>query len=343
MHDRNILRVALAAALALTLSVQAPAQTPAPTQAQSASAAAVLAQDYPARPIRFIVSTAAGTTVDSAARYMAAKLSEEWAGAPIVVENRVGANTAIASEYVAKAAPDGYTLLFTAGAHYATRWMIAKLPYDPVEDFRPVARVGVAYLVLVVPANAKSQTLTSLIAEMQAQPGALTYASAGNGSATHLSSVLLTSMAGVSARHVPYKGAAQALTDTIGGQVQFTVAGISTARAHIQAGRLRALGVTGSKRSALLPDVPAIAEANLPGYALTTMVGLLAPRAVPPAIVNKLSNALLKLGATADYKAFAANQGMEADLAGTEKFSAEAAPDLEHWRRVIALSGAQPD
>ena len=304
---------------------------------------AAQAQDYPSKPIRFIVSTAVGTTVDSAARYMAAKLAEEWGGAPIVVENRIGANTAIASDFVAKAAPDGYTLLFTAGAHYATRWMIAKLPYDPVEDFKPVARVGVAYLVLVVPANAKTQTLASLIAEMKAQPGAFTYSSAGNGSATHLSSVLLTSMAGVSARHVPYKGAAQALTDTIGGQVQFTVAGISTARAHIAAGRLKALGVTGPQRSQMLPDVPAIAEAGLPGYALTTMVGMLAPRAVPPAIINKLSNALLKLGATAEYKVFAANQGMEADLAGTDKFSAEAPLDLEHWRKVIALSGAQAD
>lgn len=324
-------RLARLATLATLAAVMCSAQAPA------------LAQDYPSRPIRFIVSTAVGTTVDSAARYMAAKLSEEWGGAPIVVENRIGANTAIASEFVAKAPADGYTLLFTAGAHYATRWMIAKLPYDPVEDFKPVARVGVAYLVLVVSANAKTQSLTGLIAEMKAQPGTLTYSSAGNGSATHLSSVLLTSMAGVNARHVPYKGAAQALTDTIGGQVQFTVAGISTARAHIQAGRLRALGVTGPKRSQMLPDVPAIAEAGLPGYELTTMVGLLAPRAVPPAIVNKLSTALLKLGATAEYKAFAANQGMEADLAGTDKFSAEAPLDLEHWRRVIALSGAQPD
>lgn len=301
------------------------------------------AQDYPVKPVRFIVSTAPGTTVDSAARYFAAKLTEEWGGAPVVVENRVGANTAIASEFVAKSPADGYTLLFTAGAHYATRWMIAKLAYDPVDDFKPVARVGMAYLVLVVPAASKANSTADLIAQMKAQPGEIVYSSAGNGSATHLSSVLLTSMANVNARHVPYKGAAQALTDTIGGQVQFTVAGISTARGHIAAGRLKALGVTGPQRSQMLPDVPAIAEAGLPGYALTTMVGLLAPRAVPPAIVNKLSNALLKLGGTAEYKAFAANQGMEADLAGTDKFSAEAPLDLEHWRRVIALSGAQAD
>ena len=301
------------------------------------------AQDYPVKPIRFIVSTAVGTTVDSAARYMAAKLTEEWGGAPVVVENRIGANTAIASEYVAKSPADGYTLLFTAGAHYATRWMIAKLPYDPVDDFKPVARVGMAYLVLVVPATSKFTSLTSLIAGMKAQPGELTYSSAGNGSATHLSSVLLTAMANVNARHVPYKGAAQALTDTIGGQVQFTVAGISTARAHIASGRVRALGVTGPKRSQTLPDVPAIAEAGLPGYELTTMVGMLAPKDTPPAIVRKLSNALIKLGSTAEYKAFAANQGMEPDLAETDKFSAEAAPDMEHWRKVIALSGAKAD
>ena len=301
------------------------------------------AQEYPVKPIRFIVSTAPGTTVDSAARYFAAKLTEEWGGAPVVVEHRIGATTALASEYVAKSPADGYTLLFTAGAHYATRWMIAKLAYDPVEDFKPVARVGMAYLVLVVPAGSKANTTADLIAQMKAQPDGLVYSSAGNGSATHLSSVLLTSMANVTARHLPYKGAAQALTDTIGGQVQFTVAGISTARAHIAAGRLKALGVTGPQRSQMLPDVPAIAEAGLPGYALTTMVGMLAPRAVPPAIINKLSNALLKLGATAEYKVFAANQGMEADLAGTDKFSAEAPLDLEHWRKVIALSGAQAD
>ena len=301
------------------------------------------AQDYPVKPIRFIVSTAPGTTVDSAARYFAAKLTEEWSGAPIVVENRVGANTAIASEYVAKSPADGYTLLFTAGAHYATRWMIAKLPYDPVDDFQPVARVGMAYLVLVVPAASKANTTAELIAQMKAQPDGLVYSSAGNGSATHLSSVLLTSMANVNARHVPYKGAAQALTDTIGGQVQFTIAGISTARGHIAAGRLKALGVTGPKRAQTLPDVPAIAEAGLPGYELTTMVGLLAPRATPPAIVRKLSDAIIKLGSTAEYKAFAANQGMEPELAETTKFSAEAAPDLEHWRRVIALSGAKAD
>ncbi len=321
----NVRVVALAAALTATCTVPA------------------TAQEYPSKPIRFIVSTAPGTTVDAAARYMAAKLSEEWGGAPIVVENRVGANTAIASEYVARSPADGYTLLFTAGAHYATRWMIAKLPYDPVADFKPVARVGMAYLVLVVPGTSKFNTLTGLIADMRAQPGELTYSSAGNGSATHLSSVLLTSMANVTARHVPYKGAAQALTDTIGGQVQFTVAGISTARGHIQAGRLKALGVTGPKRSQMLPYVPAIAEAGLPGYELTTMVGLLAPKATAPAIVRKLSNAIIKLGSTPEYKVFAANQGMEADLADTDQFSAEAPVDLEHWRKVIALSGAKPD
>ena len=309
----------------------------------AAGALPAAAQDYPARPIRFIVSTAPGTTVDAAARYLGAKLGEEWGGAAVIVENRIGANGAIASDFVAKSPADGYILLFTAGSHYATRWMVAKLPYDPVEDFRPVARVGVAYLVLVVPSASKANLIADLIADMKARPGDLVYSSAGNGSATHLSSVLLTSMAGVTARHVPYKGAAQALTDTIGGQVQFTVAGIATAAGHIRAGRLKALGVTGPKRSQSLPDVPAIAEGGLAGYELTTMVGMLAPRVTPPAIVRKLSNALIKLSSTPEYKAFAAAQGMEPDFADTDKFSAEAAPDLEHWRKVIALSGAKAD
>jgi tripartite-type tricarboxylate transporter receptor subunit TctC len=303
----------------------------------------VAAQEYPARPVRFIVSTAPGTTVDVTARFLGAKLAEEWGGAAIVVENRIGANGAIASEFVARAPADGYTLLFTAGSHYAARWMVARLPYDPVEDFRPVARVGIAYLVLVTPSSAKANSLADLIAEMKARPGDLVYSSAGNGSATHLTSVLLTSMAGVTARHAPYKGAAQALTDTIGGQVQFTFAGIATASSHLKAGRLKALGVSGPRRSQSLPDVPAIAEAGLPGYELTTLVGALAPRATPPAVIRKLSNALMKLAGTPEYRAFATLQGMEADLADTDKFSAEAPLELEHWRKVIALSGAKAD
>ena len=277
------------------------------------------------------------------APHLGAKLGEEFGGAVVIVLNRIGANGAIASDCVAKAPADGYTLLFTAGSPYATRGMVAKLPYDPVEDFKPVARVGMVYLVLVAPSAAKANTLAELIAEMQARPGELAYVSAGNGCATHLSSVLLTSMAGESARHLPYKGAAQALTDTIGAQVQFTVAGIATAQAHIRCGRLKACGVTGPKRSQSLPEVPAIAEAGLPGYELTTMVGMLAPRATPPAAVKKLSNAQVKLARTAEYKAFAAAQGMEPDLADSDRVSADAPLALEHWRKVIALSGAKPD
>ena len=327
----------------ITSALKSPAATLVAWLALAVLSPPAAAQDYPVRPLRLIVSTAPGTTVDVVARHLGAKLGEEFGGAAIIVENRIGANGAIASEFVARAPADGYTLLFTAGSHYATRWMVAKLPYDPVEDFKPVARVGIAYLVLVAPSASKANSLADLIAEMKARPGDLVYASAGNGSATHLSSVLLTSMAGVSARHLPYKGAAQALTDTIGGQVQFTVAGIATAQAQIRSGRLKAFGVTGPKRSQSLPEVPAIAEAGLPGYELTTMVGMLAPRATPPAVVKKLSNALIKLASTADYKAFAAAQGMEPDLADSERFSTEAPLDLEHWRKVIALSGAKPD
>ena len=311
--------------------------------ALSSAALSASAQDYPARPIRFIVATAPGTSVDVIARYLGAKLSEEWGGAPVIIENKIGANTAIASDYIAKSPPDGYSLLFTAGAHYATKWMIAKLPYDPVEDFKPVARVGTAYLVLVVPAASKANSIAELIAQMKAAPGDLVYSSAGNGSATHLTSVLFTSMAGVTARHIPYKGAAQALTDTMGGQVQFTFAGIATAQPHIKSGRLKALAVSGPQRSQGLPEVPSMAEAGVPGYQLTTFIGMFAPKGTPDAIVKKLSGALAKLSRSPEFKTFSTVQGVEVEIAETEKFTAEGPGELEYWRKVIGLSGAKAD
>jgi tripartite-type tricarboxylate transporter receptor subunit TctC len=269
-----------------------------------------------------MLTSEAGGGSDFVARLVAQGMGAHL-GQRVVVDNR----GMIAAEIAKHAAPDGYTLLLYGSPMWLAPFMRDKLPYDPVDDFKPIARVGMAYLVLVTPANARANTLADLIAEMKAKPGDVTYSSAGNGSATHLTSVLLTSMAGVTARHVPYKGAAQALTDTIGGQVQFTFAGIATASAHIKAGRVKALGVSGPKRSQSLPDVPAIAEAGLPGYELTTLVGALAPKATPVAVVRKLSGALIKLSSTPEYKAFAALQGMEADLADTDNATCDAADD----------------
>jgi tripartite-type tricarboxylate transporter receptor subunit TctC len=301
------------------------------------------AQDYPSRPIRLIASTAPGTAVDVVARFLATRLPQELPPAVVVVENKLGANGIIATDYVAKSPPDGYTLLITAATHHTNKWLNAKLPYDAIADFKPVARVGNAYLVLVVPSSSPITTTADLIAEMKAKKGQFTYGSAGNGSTTHLGVVLFTSMAGTTATHIPYKGAAQALMDTIGGQVQLNVAGIATALPHIKSGRLRAIAVTGPKRSQSLPDVPTVAETGMPGYEMTTWMGVFAPRATPPDVTAKLSRALVRIGNSPEFREFCAQQGVEVDVADEAVFTAEGPAELERWKRVIDLAGVKAE
>nr|MBF0681581.1 tripartite tricarboxylate transporter substrate binding protein [Pseudomonas sp.] len=294
-------------------------------------------EPYPSRPIRVIVSASPGTSMDTAARFLAAAIGASE-GTTFVVENKVGANGIIATEHVARAAPDGYTLLFTASTHYTNRWMQESLPYDVIEDFAPIARVANGPLVLVVPADSEARTVADLIRIMKASPGEVTYASAGNGSTTHLSAVLFNSLAGTTARHVPYKGAAQALTDTIGGQVAFTFAGTSTCLPQIKAGRLRALGVTSNSRVEQLPEVPAIAEAGLEGYELTSWLGALAPAGTPPEIINKQSKLWTDAANSQEFKDFCIAQGFQHDILDAAEFQANAAKDLEKWRKIVLLS-----
>ena len=250
---------------------------------------AARAQDYPARQITIVFPGGAGIAPDRMARTLADKLREKW-GQPVVVENKPGAGGNLGGEYVAKSAPDGYTLLFTgAGALVLGKMIYSKLNYDP-EAFVPVSLSVQTPMVMVVHAKVPAQNLQQLIALAKASPEKLNYGSAGAGTTTHLAGELLKSMAGVKLTHIPYKGLAPALTDLLGAQVDMVVMDIGTALTNVRAGKIRALAVTTGNRSALLPEVPAVGEV-LKGYEATFAFGLVAPQGTPAAIVSKLSAA----------------------------------------------------
>lgn len=295
-------------------------------------------QGWPQRPIRFVAIASPGTSLDVTARYLANLLGPRL-NTNVTVENKVGANGIIASDYVAKAAPDGYTLLFTGAPHYTNRWISeAPLPYDTLKDFAPVAKVNNSPLVFVVPANSPYRTLADLLADMKARPGQVTYSSSGNGSTTHLCSVVLNDMTNTVARHIPYKGATGAITDTVSGQVTFTCGGTAPTLPLIKAGRLRALAVTSAKRLGALSDVPTAAEAGVPGYDQTTWLGVLAPAATPAPVVQRLSDELVALAGSDAFRDFCAAQALNVDIADSRALGAEAPRELARWRRVIELS-----
>lgn len=289
-------------------------------------------------PLRIVVPLAPGTAVDVVTRWLAPRMGQVL-GVPVFVENKVGANGIIGTEQVAQAPADGRTLLMNAANHYVNKWLVKSLPYDPVADFLPVAKTGTAYLVLVVPAESPFRTLPDLLARARSLSPSLTYSSAGNGSTTHLCGVRLASMAQARLQHVPYSGAAAAITDVAGGQVDITFAGIATALPHLKAGRVRALGVTGPKRSQSLADVPTLAEAGLPGYALTTFMGFFARRGTPEPIARALSEALMQCADGAGFREFCGVQGVEPDIAGLTAFGAECAGEPDRWLPTLRSGG----
>ncbi len=268
----TILRLLLAAAIGLGL--------PALSQAQT----------YPTRPIKIIVPSPAGATTDTLVRMVAAKLQAKW-GQPVVVDNRPGAGGNIGAEEAAKAAPDGYTLLFTYPAPLAVnKTLFKQLEYDP-DRFVPISLVATVPLVLAVPPKEEATTVQQLIAFAKAHPNQLNFASQGYGTSAHLAGELFKSMAGIEIVHVPYKGSAPALTDLLGGRIDMMFIELSTVLPQIKAGKLRALAVGSAKRNPFLPDVPALAEV-LPGYQASTWFAMAAPPGTPPEIAAKLSSAV---------------------------------------------------
>jgi len=302
------------------------------------------AQPYPSRPITLVVPQAAGGTNDIVGRLVGQKLGEVMNSASVVVDNRPGAGGNIGTQLVAKGPKDGYTLLMTISSSQAINPALYRNPgFDPVKDFKPVGLIGAVPNVLLVNPTFPAKDLAEFL-KLARQKGAnYQYASAGNGTLNHLLGEMLNSMAGISLQHVPYKGVAPALNDVLGGQLPIVFASLPSALSHIKAGKLRALAVSGDKRSAVLPDVPTIAEA-VPGYNGTLWIGLFAPAGVPADVLAALQDATRKALASKDLRDKLEQQGVEiAAPTSPEQFAALLQGDLAKWARIVKASGAAVD
>jgi len=247
-----------------------------------------LAQNYPTHPVKVVVPYAVGGSADVYGRFLAAKLSESM-GQPFVIENRPGAGAVIGTDAVAKAAPDGYTVLVMSNTHAVNETLIPKKPYDLLKDLAPVTGINSQDLLLVAAPGVKANNLRELIQLAKSQPGKLNYASSGPGTPYHMAGELFKHMAGVDIVHVPHKGSDQARTAVLGGQVDIMFDAISTIVGHVNAGKLKALGTTGKTRSAVTPNIPTVSEAGVPGYEAPIWLGLMAPAATPKPVLEKLS------------------------------------------------------
>ncbi len=321
-------RILLACALACT------AATPALAQGEA----------FPSKPINFVVPFPPGGPTDAMARTLAAALTEEI-GQSVIVENKAGAGGNIGADGVARARPDGYTIMFgTSGPLAINKSLYSKITYDPATSFAPIIRVGYLPNILVVNPSVKASNLKELIALDKAQPKSLNYASSGNGASSHLAGVLFNRMAGTSLQHVPYKGTGPALNDLIAGQVQMSFTDILTAMPYIKAGRLKAIGVATEKRSQAMPDIPSIAEQGLPGYDVSVFFGVVAPAGTPPERIARLNSAFVQALQQDKVRSSFAAQGLEAASdqtpEGLARFIKE---EMAKWKTVVDASGAKLD
>jgi tripartite-type tricarboxylate transporter receptor subunit TctC len=303
---------------------------------------AALAQAYPARPVRIIVPFPPGGPADVLGRMFADKLQGMW-NQPVLVDNRAGAAGNVGSEAAAKSAPDGYTVLLAASSHVTNAALYAKLPYDPIKDFTPISQVAYYSLVLVTHPSLPVASLGELIAYAKANPGRISWASAGSGTPTHLTAELFGIVTGIKFLHVPYKGAAPATTDLLGGQVQAMFNNPVSALPHVRSGQLRGLATTGAQRSPAAPDIPTVAELGFAGFEAGTWYALLGPAGMPKDIAAKVSadaNAVLKM---ADVRAKLAAQGVEPVGTTPGQLLAIMNADLEKWTKVIRSANIKPD
>jgi tripartite-type tricarboxylate transporter receptor subunit TctC len=300
------------------------------------------AQEYPSRAVKIVVPFAAGGPADVYARFIAQRLQEAM-GQPFVVEDRPGGGSVVGTDIVAKSPPDGYTLLLMSNTHTVNESLMPAKPFQLMRDFVAVAPINYSDLVLVVNPAVPAKTLQELIALAKAQPGKLNYASSGPGTPYHMAGELFKASAGLDIVHVPYKESSGARTGVLGGQVEMMFDAVTVMNEHVKAGKVRALATSGKARSAVMPDVPTLNEAGVPGYDATIWLGLIAPKGTPPAIVNRLNAAVTKIVAAPDVQADWAKQGAVAMTMSPDAFARYMADDIVKWERIVKLSGARAD
>jgi tripartite-type tricarboxylate transporter receptor subunit TctC len=306
-----------------------------------AIATQVCAQGWPAKPVRLIVPYPPGGASDLHARHLAAKLTD--LPHPLVIENRAGAGGNVAFDYVAKAAPDGYTLLWGAGSMTVAPALTAKLPFDVVKDYAPISLVVTVQNVLMVPAASPANRVMDVIALAKAQPGKLNYASSGPGAIPHLSMELFKSMADVDIVHVPYKGDAPAMLDLVAGRVDMYFATIAGGIQQIRSGKVKALGVSAKKRAEALPDVPTLDEAGVPGYEVVSWFGILAPAKTPREIVNTMNAHIVKAIAQADLREKYIALGSEPTSSTPEEFQSLIRDNVAKFAQIAKGAGIKPE
>jgi len=299
-------------------------------------------QAYPSRPVKIIVPFAASGPADNYARFMAQRLQEAM-GQSFVVDNRPGAGSIIGTDAVAKAPPDGYTLLMMSNAQTVNESLIPNRPFNLIKDFAPIAPINYSDLVLVANPNVPAQNLPEFIKYAKSHPGKINYASSGNGTPYHMAGELFKYMAGVSMTHIPYKGSAAARTDVLSGQVDVMFDAVTTMTENIKAGKVRGLATTGRVRSSVSPDIPTANEDGVPKYEAVIWLGMMAPAGTPEAIVNRLNSEINKIVNAPDVKATWAKQGAVAMSMTAPAFTKYVADDVAKWATIVKVSGAKAD
>lgn len=298
-----------------------------------------LAQEFPSKTIRIIVPTFTGTASDVTGRFIADQMAKELK-VGVVIDNKSGANGILAVSQFLAAPPDGYTLLLSASGLYANAALYKNLAYDPVKDFRIVAGINEVFFVLVASPTLPVDSVKELVEYAKERPEDVTYASASVGSSTHLGPELFASRAGIKLRHIPYKGGAQAITDTAGGQVNIAMTAVPTAASVVVAGKLKALAVTGSKRPILMPNLPTLAESGIAGAEITSKQGIVAPAGIPEAAAAKLTATITRIVNTPEYAKFLESQGVEKETLPTDVYAKSGPDELKRWTEMVKISDA---
>jgi tripartite-type tricarboxylate transporter receptor subunit TctC len=299
-------------------------------------------QDYPTHTVKIIVPYGVGGPADIYGRFIGTKLQEAL-GQPFIVEDRPGGGSIVGSDAVAKSAPDGYTLLMMSNTHTVNETLIPKKPFQLMRDFAPITGVNYSDLLMVINPSVPAKNLKEFIALAKSKPGTLNYASSGPGTPYHMAGELFKAMAGVDIVHVPHKGSDQARTAVLGGQVQMMFDAITTMAGQARAGKVRALGTTGTKRSSVMPDVPTIAEAGVPGYEATIWLGMMAPAGTPRPVLEKLNAAVNKIINSSEVKESWAKQGAVPMGMSIEEFDKFLRAEIVKWAKVVKISGAKQD